>query len=86
MKLTKDKVCVFIENEAQLQQAKELLEKYSQTQGDEECMAFIYGGKKHHYLKYIDNEDDYWYLSIEVFKRELIQLSELETILKNESK
>lgn len=86
MKLTKDKVCVFIENEAQLQEAKELLEKYGQTQGDEESMAFIYGGKKHHYLTYFYNEDDYWYLSIEAFKHELITLSELEEILKNEAK
>lgn len=85
MKLNKENVCVFIENEAQLQEAKELLEKYGQTQGDEESMAFIYGRKKHHYLTYLDNKDDYWYLSIGIFQRELITLSELEEILKHES-
>ena len=78
MKLSKENVCVYIENEAQLQGAKELLEK----QGEEiaEDGTFKLTNDNENYLNlYIDNK---WFLgSNQVFFNQ-ITLSELETILK----
>ncbi len=86
MKLDKTNICVFIENEAQLQEARELLERYGETIDDE--MFYIHGSEESlNYLQVVDN--DYgWWLALnrkangEILK--LITLTELETILKDE--
>lgn len=77
MKLTKYKVCVYIENEAQLQEARELLERYG------ECID-IWTLKRNEFTK------QYNYLSL-ICKwglyrktRKQITLQELETILKEQ--
>lgn len=82
MKLTKQKVCVFIENEAQLQEAKELLENYGEKVAKDG--TFKLTNDNENYLNlYIDNK---WFLcSNQVFFNQ-ITLSELEEILKNEAK
>ena len=81
MKLTKDKVCVFIENESQLNEAKELLEKY----GEEitEDGTFELTGEQVNYLQLFIGDLKWCLLSK---WRNQITLSELEEILKNESK
>ena len=77
MKLQKHEVCVFIENEAQLQEARELLEKY----GEEICENAFYFG----YYRYVqfDDYDNDWYVCDEEGLTK-ITLSQLETILKEE--
>lgn len=79
MALTKDKVCVYIENEAQLNEAKELLEKY----GEEitEDGTFRLTSKLDNYLQLFICDLKWCLLSK---WRNQITLSELETILKND--
>lgn len=82
MKLTKQNVCVFIENKAQLQQAKELLKKYGEEIAEDG--TFELSSKEANYLNiYID---DKWFLGWKHEYFNQIKLSELDTFLKNESK
>ena len=82
MKLSKQNVCVFIENEAQLQQAKELLEKHGEEIAEDG--TFELSSKEANYLNlYID---DKWFLGWKHEYFNQIKLSELDTFLKNESK
>lgn len=80
MTLNKQNVCVFIENEAQLQQAKELLEKY----GEKICERVFYLSNNNEdflQLFLLSKEWGLSYISNEI----QITLSELETILKNDT-
>ena len=80
--LRKEEVCVYIENTAQLKEAKELLEKYGE-EISEGCnaMDFIFGGLPHNILTI---HSDGWYLSRFDWEQTKITLQELETILKAE--
>ena len=83
MKLTKENVCVFIDNNDKLEKAKEILNKYNQVI-DKDC-PFIFDeyGK---WLK-LYTVGQGWYIGND--QRHLfteITLSELEEILKNEVK
>ena len=80
--LRKEEVCVYIENEAQLQEARELLEKYGE-EISEDCnaMDFIFWGVPHNILTI---HSDGWYLSRFNWRKTKITLQELETILKAE--
>lgn len=77
MKLQKHEVCVFIENESQLQEARELLEKY----GEKICenTFYLYGNN---YVQFDEWEND-WFTCDEVGLAQ-ITLSQLEEILKEE--
>ena len=80
MKLQKHEVCVSIENEAQLQEARELLEKY-----EEKIFKRGFGLSKILELNYLFCDLDLdWWLSNSM---DLIQitLSQLETILKDDN-
>lgn len=81
MKLTKENVCVFIEDEAQLKQARELLVKYEQT-----IFHFWMNLVDGNYLIYDSEANDWWIASSEylIDKRTKITLTELEQILKDE--
>lgn len=81
MKLTKDKVCVYIENEAQLQEAKELLEKHGEEIDD--TMFYITKWKGSNFASKW-RLDGKW--RINNSERKPITLSQLEEILKNEVK
>lgn len=77
MKLTKENVCVFIEDEAQLEKARELLVKYGQRIFE---MWFNLIDSNH--LSY-DADDDDWFMitSSMANDRNQITLTELEKIL-----
>ena len=82
MKLTKQEVCVFIDNEAQLQGARELLERYNQ---EIFWALFDLWGE---YLHYNDISKEWWITDFETKEfegLETIALSELEEILKVEN-
>ena len=81
MALTKQNVCVFIENEAQLNEAKELLEKHGEEIAEDG--TFRLTSKSENYLQLFVG-DKKWCLLTKWRKQ--ITLSELEEILKNESK
>jgi len=86
MKLTKENVCVFIENEAQLEEARKMLEKYGEylsyyvefRKGGDAITNLIQLGVKRH-IK------GWW--APEVYQNESrtqITLQQLEEILKDE--
>lgn len=77
MALKKQDVCVFIENEAQLQEAKELLEKYGENIY-EPCFQVI---KQEVFNFMFCDEENEWWLAIKNDSLELITLAELEQIL-----
>lgn len=81
MKLTKENVCVFIESEAHLEEARQLLEKYGEYEWENHS-AFDMRTTKH--LCYDPVADD-WLVS---FKQDRIEitLTELEQILIEERK
>lgn len=79
MALTKDKVCVYIENEAQLNEAKELLEKYGEKIAEDG--AFELKSKLDNYLQFF-LYDLKWRLLSKWGNQ--ITLSKLEEILKND--
>ncbi len=83
MKLNKSNVCVLIESEAQLQQAREMLERYGEEEGDSKD-SFLFGNGEFPYLKMLIHPKKVWYLSRIQWESELITLSELEEILKGE--
>lgn len=83
MKAIKDKVCVFIENEAQLQEAKEMLEKYGEEIAEDDTFS-IDCCTNHNFLQLFI--DDKWWVGMRNKYQKQITLSELETILKNEAK
>ena len=74
MKLTKESVCVYIENEAQLEEARELLKKYGERQCEEEMWL------RYKYLSF-DRYDREWYIGMLFSGDKQITLQELETIL-----
>ena len=80
MKLTKENVCVFIEDEAQLEQARELLVKYKQD------VFHVIFYSENEYLMF-DEFDGHWFMcDKEIFKKwedkrlTKITLTELEKI------
>lgn len=77
MKLTKENVCVFIEDEAQLEQARELLVKYNQR-----IFEMWFNLIDSNNLAY-DCDDDDWFMitSSMANDRNEITLTELEKIL-----
>lgn len=84
MKLDKTNVCVFIENEARLQQARELLERYNQ---EIDYGMFYLSHNYLNYLQIVDNDYGWWLaLDKKANGDELLKitLSELEEILKGE--
>lgn len=84
MKLNKQNVCVFIENEVQLQQAREVLERYNQP--IYESLFELNDYEKELILIKNDTDDD-WFISAPdciIHPRTQITLTELEEILKGE--
>ena len=78
MKLTKQNVCVFIENEQQLEEARKMLEKYGENISPYLFSLSIIN--KFNYLVY-SNEYFRWYFN-EKMNRIQITLQQLEEILK----
>ena len=81
MSLNREDVCVFIKNDKQLNEAKELLKKYNQ-ETDKEMFSFAVN-PLYWYLKY-SGYDDNWYLSTNIETE--ITLSELKIILQQPEK
>ena len=83
MENRKGQICVFIENEAQLEEAKEMLEKYNQKIESE--FSFFYSDLYNKIIlaKYI-NTDEWYFTDVLVVKRNKITLLELEEMLKQE--
>lgn len=80
MKLSKNEVFVFIENEAHLQHARELLERY----GEKPCFhTFTLGKEKSMRYMYFNQFTRDWEIYIKTHEKQ-ITLSELEQILKDE--
>lgn len=80
MKLTKENVCVFIENESQLQEAREILLKYG-----ENISMYCFSLKGYKYLQFDDAEDSMdWYMCDEIGLTK-INLQQLEEILINDN-
>jgi len=79
MKLTKENVCVFIENEAQLEEARKMLVKYNEliTKDGTFNLTSI---KYYDYLQILTLSDE-WYCASKDDKNE-ITLQQLEEILK----
>lgn len=81
MKLTKENVCVFIEHEAQLEQARELLVKYLEEPADDGSFGL---SKTHNscenYLQFDVTNQDWWLFHAGASKLK-ITLTELEKIL-----
>jgi len=77
MKLTKQDVCVFIENEAQLQEARELLERYGEKH------RFFYEPKEDNFMS-LNGSVKWGIYGYKMDHEYLITLTELETILKEE--
>lgn len=80
MKLDKTNVCVFIENEAHLQQAREVLERYGHKAHLE---TFFLSDPEDNFMYYYIGNDD-WRLAFKAREDNEITLSELEEILKEE--
>jgi hypothetical protein len=85
MKLTKENVCVFIENEAQLEEARQLLEKYGEDLATfEYAFDLIYHDLRYPYLRLHDFRKD-WFLSNRIhWNQTQITIRQLEEILKEE--
>ena len=81
MALTKQNVCVFIENKAQLNEAKKLIKKYN---GNIDETVFFLSNKHEDFLQYFQAHEN-WGLAYQSDETQ-ITISELEAILKNESK
>jgi len=78
MKLTKENVCVFIEDEAQLEQARELLVKYKQK-----TFSIWFNLRNGNHLIY-DKHDNDWFIvtsSALISEKTITQFTELEKIL-----
>lgn len=83
--LTKQNVCVFIENEEQLEEAKELLIKYNQKDLIDENHFFLdTDGETEYNFLYFEIVTRDWGLGMSKYKT-IITLLELEEILKHES-
>jgi hypothetical protein len=81
MKLTKENVCVFIENEAQLEEARKMLEKYDERIDEK---LFEFDGFDENYLVFSKIDKD-WFNSYYIpfnYNQEPITLQQLEEILK----
>lgn len=81
MKLDKTSVCVFIENETHLQQARELLERYGQTIAYDGTFSLTPTSRLNN-LRIVPSTNE-WFLGLKAYCDE-ITLSELEEILKEE--
>jgi hypothetical protein len=80
MTLTKENVCVFIENEMQLEEAKRILKKYDETHTIDGTFSLDYDSR-HNFLQiFIDCK---WWLGKRHISHTEITLSKLELILKN---
>lgn len=77
MKLTKEQVCVYISNKAQLQEARELLEKYG------EDYHFIWEKEEDNFLC-LSGSHSWGVYGYSLERETQITLSELETILKEQ--
>jgi len=75
---SKHEIAVFIENEEMLREARELLEKYGEKQGDKTDMKLL---DSYQWLMYID--DAFWYIGSACMGKQ-ITLPQLEEILKNQ--
>ena len=77
MKLTKENVCVFIEDKAQLEQARELLVKYDQT-----IFKDWFNLSNGNHLIYDKEANDWWLASSRylINQRTIAPLTELEKI------
>lgn len=83
MKLNKEEICVYIENEAQLDEARQLLEKYGEKESkNKSAMDFVFNGTKCHYLT--QNIHGKWYLQMNLMYETIITLQQLEQMLKAE--
>jgi hypothetical protein len=86
MKLTKENVCVFIESEAQLKEARKMLEKYGEylsdyvefRKGNDVLIDFIQLGIKRHVKGWWPSDVD------QHESKTQITLQQLEEILKEE--
>lgn len=85
MKLDKTQIAVFIENEAQLQRARELLERHG---GEVDNELFKLSSTPYDkYLIFSESDNNWWICSVSQMMVEYefyITLSELEEILKGE--
>lgn len=79
MKLQKNAVCVFIEYEEQLEEAKDILEMAGEVYTDSKMLGGLSSSKKMNYLQ-LDEGSNEWILFLEGYLR-VIKLNELETIL-----
>lgn len=79
MNLTKEQVCVFIEDDAQLEKAINVLNKYNEKHSRfEDSMLLNFSGKKFNYLTLLNG---YWFLA-DFESGKQITLKELEKLLK----
>lgn len=80
--LKKENICVLIENEAHLQEAKELLEKYDEITNSLYAITDLKNSPQWEKFLMFDNIDIDWFLGYNHSGDKVITLSELETILK----
>lgn len=81
MKLTKEQVAVFIEDEPHLQQARELMERYRQPIAEDGTFSLSDNSRLNNLRCFTSPEE--WFLGLKGYCSE-ITLSELEEILKQE--
>jgi hypothetical protein len=79
MKLTKENVCVFIENEAQLEEARKMLDKYGESITKDG--TFEISKETHYNYLRIWTLSDEWYCSLKDVRTQ-ITMQQLEEILK----
>lgn len=85
MKLTKENVCVFIESEAHLEEARQLLEKYGEIISDDGTFSI----SEDYFFNYLRVFiDETWFLGTVPERKNVkqITLTELEQILIEERK
>jgi len=83
VKLTKENVCVFIESEAQLEEARKMLEKYGEKESAKEyAMELRFEDMNYPYLRTDVNLQE-WFLSNRIpWHQTQITIQQLEEILK----
>jgi len=85
MILTKENICVFIENGAHLEEAGQLLEKYGEKIDLDTTIQFDERSLRNQFITY-DAIDGDWFIGYNSARDKEITLTELEIILKNEGK
>ena len=85
MNLTKENICVFIENEAHLEEAGQLLNKFGEKIDLDTTIQFDERSLKNQFITY-DAVDGDWFIGYNSARDKEITLTELETILKSEEK